>query len=132
MKFHSKIVTDRFPRSLDMEPKNCFPWNLKSLFKYVDILRRVFLACAVCKECSKGTLQFFKMVSTLTSPELLRCNAQTIKVKGNMTFTEQNRIFLDDERTNQLRTRTAMRDDKDSFSFKNYTADDPGGELADD
>ena len=54
-------------------------------FQDVDILRRVILACAVCKECFQGTLQLFEEVSGcgLARTLVLQCSNNDCK-----TFTE--------------------------------------------
>lgn len=54
-------------------------------FQDVDILRRVILACAVCKECLQGTLQLFEKVSGcgLARTLVLQCSNNDCR-----TFTE--------------------------------------------
>ena len=54
-------------------------------FQNVDILRRVILACAVCKECLQGTLQLFEKVTGcgLARTLVLQCSNNDCR-----TFTE--------------------------------------------
>ena len=73
-------------------------------FQDVDILRRVFLACAVCKECLNGTLQLFEKVSGcgLARTLVLQCSNNGCKaftelptsekiVRGKARFYDVNR-----------------------------------------
>ena len=55
-------------------------------FQDVNILRRVILACAVCKECFQGTLQLFEKISGCGLARLSCCNAQTMIAKLSRSF----------------------------------------------
>ena len=77
-------------------------------FQDVDILRRVILACAVCKECLQGTLQLFERVSGCGLARTLVLQCSNNDCRTFMELPTSERIIRGKARFYDVNRRSAL------------------------